>query len=546
MRLEFIIIPLAAMISFTTEAHIVSPIARLGLGQGWGRVGLTLGKVSIFRNRLFVFANFTTLKNIAKALQCLRISPTPARRVQATMGTVKPSTNYEGWSSEQLINRVKELEAHLTKSPSTPSKPKKSESVFVNLTISPPRTPRPFDFDKYPTRYIAIKYAYLGWHYNGLAYCDPALTPLPTVELELFKALEKTKLIQSQDTCKYSRCGRTDRGVSAMGQVSAMIVRSNVNPEDRIENGGRGYSLNETGKTKGEELDYVQILNGVLPLTIRVLAWCPVPESFDARFSCRGRHYRYFFTNVEDELDVEAMRKAARYFLGEHDFRNFCKLDVQKQITNFRRRIDKADIVPYEGVPINSNSKMWMLELHGTAFLWHQVRCMMAILFLVGQGLEEPQIVRDLMDTEKFATKPEYEMAHDVPLVLYDCLFDGLEWKYPDDLSRSRSKLLQDAFSTWHEHKLQETLSGLLCTTISQSQDILTGRPIDKVGLLTGVGERKSTKGYRKVAKRTRQEAFEVMNERYRKSAKYEQHQRKMEAKAKAQENNNDTIEGVE
>jgi len=367
------------------------------------------------------------------------------------------------------------------------------------------------------------------------------MTPLPTVELELFKALEKTKLIQSKDTCNYSRCGRTDKGVSAMGQVSAFTVRSNLVPEDRLENGCKEYPSN-----KKIELDYVQILNGVLPTTIRVLAWSPVPDSFNARFSCKGRYYRYFFTNMDGELDIDAMRTAAGYFLGEHDFRNFCKLDVQKQITNFCRRIDRADIVPYEGVPANPGSKMWMLELQGTAFLWHQVRCMMAILFLVGQRLETPEIVRDLLDMQKYPTKPEYEMAYDIPLVLYDCLFDDLEWIYPEESSRARNKLLQDSFAIWHEYKLQETMSGLMCATISRTREIASGKQTDrKSGICTGEGQLKATKAYRNVAKRPRQEAFDIVNERYRKSAKYGQQQRKMEAKARSR-GNGDTMEGIE
>jgi tRNA pseudouridine38/39 synthase len=319
-----------------------------------------------------------------------------------------------------------------------------------------------------------------------------------------------------------------------MGQVSAMVVRSKIKPEDRTENGGRGYSIDENGKRR-EELDYVQVLNGVLPETIRVLAWCPIPDDFSARFSCRGRHYRYFFTNVEGELDIDAMRTAAGYFLGEHDFRNFCKLDLQKQITNFRRRIERADIVPYEGLPANNNSRMWTLELRGTAFLWHQVRCMMAILFLVGQRLEEPEIVRDLLDVDKYPTKPQYEMASDVPLVLSECLFDNLNWIYPEEASRVHQKALRDCFAMWHESKLYETLTALLCTSISESQKFMPGKDDEgKVSILDGSGDRKPTKEYRKVAKRTRQEAFGILNERYQKSARYELQQQKREAKAKA------------
>jgi tRNA pseudouridine38/39 synthase len=367
---------------------------------------------------------------------------------------------------------------------------------------------------KYSTRHIAIKYAYLGWHYNGLAFNDPEMTPLPTVELELFKALEKTKLVASSDTCNYSRCGRTDKGVSAMGQVSAITVRTSVPLEERTQD-------------ESNEMDYPLILNSVLPETIRVLAWCPVEETFDARFSCLGRQYRYFFTNLDEELDIDAMRTASAYFLGEHDFRNFCKLDVQKQINNFHRRICRAEIVPYQG--LSPDSKMWAFELHGTAFLWHQVRCMMAILFLVGQRLEKPELVRDLLDTDKYPTKPDYEMAHDVPLVLYDCLFDGLDWRYPEDSSKSQAKLLRNTFATWHEHKLQETLSGLLLKTATHNGDIRVGG--GKTGINTGVGFMKYASEYRSVAKRRRQDAFEVMNERYRKSAKYERQQAKLEAR---------------
>jgi len=457
--------------------------------------------------------------------------------------TVAPKqTDYETWSSSQLIERIKLLESQIP-SQSSPQPPKsqkpEAKRYILYCDVSNNRTAkqlRPFDFDKHPTRYIAIKYAYLGWHYHGLAYSDPTI---PTVELELFKALEKVKLIKSPETCNYSRCGRTDAGVSAMGQVSAFIARSNISPEDRIENGGRGYSIDSEGKSKGEELDYVQLLNWVLPPSIRVIGWTPVPHEFDARFSCRGRHYRYFFTNLEGELDISAMNIAAKHFLGENDFRNFCKLDVQKQITNFNRKIEFAEISPYKGQPPNSDSKIWTLELKGTAFLWHQVRCMMAILFLVGQHLENPEIVKDLLNIEKYPQRPDYEMAHDVPLVLYDCEFEGLEWRYPSDGVHSKERILASLFSGWHDLKLQETIAGLFCTSFGRSETIRKG--IEKEGGISiwrGSGFPRNSTLYKKVEKRQRLEAYEVTNERYLKSAKYEKHQRKQEGKAKLLENN--------
>jgi tRNA pseudouridine38/39 synthase len=75
------------------------------------------------------------------------------------------------------------------------------------------------------------------------------------------------------------------------------------------------------------------------------------------------------------------------------------------------------------------------------------VRSLAAILFLIGQGLESPSLITELLDIGKTPTKPKYEMATDAPLVLWDCIFpaegeiedstgrengyqDALEWIY--------------------------------------------------------------------------------------------------------------------
>lgn len=65
------------------------------------------------------------------------------------------------------------------------------------------------------------------------------------------------------------------------------------------------------------------------------------------------------------------MQKAALYFLGEHDFRSFCKADV-KHVTSFRRNILDFRIQPEPGIVIDGFQLM-SLHVRGTAFLWHQV-----------------------------------------------------------------------------------------------------------------------------------------------------------------------------
>lgn len=93
------------------------------------------------------------------------------------------------------------------------------------------------------------------------------------------------------------------------------------------------------------------------------------------------------------------MKTAAQFLIGEHDFRNFCKMDVGNGVVKFNRRIMDIQIDSMEE-KIDSYS-MFRLKLVGQAFLWHQVRCIVSILFLVGQGKEEPTVVQDLLNVER-------------------------------------------------------------------------------------------------------------------------------------------------
>ena len=80
---------------------------------------------------------------------------------------------------------------------------------------------KPFDFDRYTERRIALKFMYLGWDYDGLS--EQASTA-NTVERHLVDALERAHLIRDRASCEFHRCGRTDRGVSALSQVSVVKV----------------------------------------------------------------------------------------------------------------------------------------------------------------------------------------------------------------------------------------------------------------------------------------------------------------------------------
>ena len=438
---------------------------------------------------------------------------------------------------------------------------------------------------------MALKLAYFGQRYNGFEYHANNKTPFPTIEEELWKALVKTKLIfksESDDVdfdgCDYSKAGRTDKGVSAFGQVIGLRVRSSRPMEQPVLDGAQeAEEERRPWHNVRDELPYPRLLNRVLPRNIRILAWCPSPpEGFSARFSCRQRKYRYFFTQpascpvpglggiqkrnvgVQERdgwLDIRAMRAAAKKFEGSHDFRNFCKLDAEKQITNFERMIKHADIEELSSSSLGmafvergifspkllqhpeKYAHVYSFTVWGSAFLWHQVRHMVAILFLVGQGFESSDLVDRLLDVRQTSGKPLYDMADDHPLVLWDCVFpregssdllDSLHWVYPDDQAGYHDRkqafhssgdgrygpngINEALWSIWYEKKIEEVLAGQLMQRVSlQSREEdpspVVSEPGPQLGRLFDGGPILRSKGqYVPVLQRDRMKSPEAAN----------------------------------
>ncbi|BFZ54980.1 tRNA pseudouridine synthase 3 [Savitreella phatthalungensis] len=400
-------------------------------------------------------------------------------------------SRFDGLSRDDLILRIKQLEK------------------AANRGRSPRPATRDLDFSRYVHRYVAFKFAYLGWHYNGLVVQDGP-TEFPTVEEELFKALLHCKLIESPNDCNFSRCGRTDKGVSAMGQVMALRIRTN----ERIEDQG----------TKQSDLPppWLEQLNSALPPSIRIYAYDDtIAPEFSARFSCKSRSYKYVISPQIlglEKLDVGAMNEACAHLLGTHDFRNFCKLDASKQITDFRRRILHASVSPLV-LPDDPHAagqlNMLVFDLTGTAFLWHQVRCITAILLLVGQRLESPTIVRDMLDPDKYPTKPGYDMADDWPLTLYDCDFgDAVSWKYP----RNAQRTAEMAYVQLHEARIKDAVSTFMLDTTMRalsSTDAHTSGVVVRPGTTLGDGRVKGMRAYVPIANRPRMQSADERNKAF-------------------------------
>ena len=332
-----------------------------------------------------------------------------------------------------------------------------------------------FDFTKYPSRHVALHVMYAGWKYKGFASQGAEQSGVATVEECLFRALKRVRLIAPDATwknCDYTRCGRTDAGVSAVGQVVSAKLRCRVPFNDGDESEFDLTNANESIADE-DEIDYPATLNRALPQDIRVIGWAYVSPRFSARFACDFRHYKYFFANWgAGGLDFKAMNDAAGRLVGEHDYRNFCKMDA-KNVHNYRRRINSCRVVTAAdahddgargamGLGGNGNGNgngnnintpgVAHIEVIGTAFLWHQVRCIAAVLFLVGLGREPPSIVSDMLDLTKFPRKPQYEMAPEEPLTLWRCAFGGVRFRTS---KTARAQLELHAAQCTHRHMVR-------------------------------------------------------------------------------------------
>lgn len=223
-------------------------------------------------------------------------------------------------------------------------------------------------------RNLKLTIAYDGTNYHG--FQTQKAPPVPTVQETLERVLGK--LTKEQIIVHSS--GRTDAGVHARGQV--VNFRTNwVIPVDRIplavNSGGLPYDIVVTG---AEEVDL----------------------SFHARLSAKEKMYRYYLYNhripspfaqrysyfVPYRLDLDAMAKAAEYYLGTHDFSSFRAVGspIKSSVrTIYQSQLEKED-------------NMVVFTVRGNGFLYNMVRIMVGTLILAGRAKIKPEQIADIID----------------------------------------------------------------------------------------------------------------------------------------------------
>ncbi len=176
--------------------------------------------------------------------------------------------------------------------------------------------------------------------------------------------------------------GRTDAGVHAVGMIA------NVHME-----------------TTGTVKEIQKYMNRYLPEDICVREVSEVSDRFHARYHAKAKTYSYScyignnkpvfnrkYIYILDFIpDIENMKRAAVYMMGEHDFASFCTNSSKKKSTV--RMVDRIDIKMI-------GEELWF-QFHGNGFLYNMVRIMVGTLLKVGKGELAPEDMNKILLAKK-------------------------------------------------------------------------------------------------------------------------------------------------
>lgn len=216
----------------------------------------------------------------------------------------------------------------------------------------------------------ALHLSYLGTDYAGWQKQPNAITVQEVLEQALATVIREELVVLAS--------GRTDAGVHAGTQIVHLDTP-------------REISKKEFSK-----------INRVLPHDVSINRIAKVEPDFHARFLATERSYIYTIDRRKNPfavnrayffsypLELDKLNEASKILLGKHDFKSFAK--VKTEVNNFKCEITKAE---------------W--KLHGTQlcfyvtanrFLRGMVRALVGTLLEVGQGRQEPNWVKQVIEAQ--------------------------------------------------------------------------------------------------------------------------------------------------
>lgn len=201
-------------------------------------------------------------------------------------------------------------------------------------------------------------------------------------KLNIQGEIEKAIYEITGEEVELNASGRTDAGVHAIGQVA------NFKTKSRIEIGKIAYAINSK-----------------LKKSIRIKKAEEVSIDFHSRYKCKEKTYRYIINNseqgtaiyrgleyhVSQRLEIDKMKEAIKYFIGEHDFKGFKASGTSSKSSV--RKIYKAE-VKKEGERV-------IIELTGNGFLYNMVRIISGTILDVGLGKIKPEEIPEIIESKK-------------------------------------------------------------------------------------------------------------------------------------------------
>lgn len=224
--------------------------------------------------------------------------------------------------------------------------------------------------------------------YDGTNYCGWQVQPNGiTIEEVINLALSKLLGVP----IRIIGASRTDSGVHAQGNVAVFDTDTRIPPE-RI-----SYALNQR-----------------LPKDIVIVKSEEVPLDWHPRYCNCVKTYEYYIFNgkvldpmrrhttcfVSYPLNIEDMRLAAEYLLGEHDFASFC--NIRTNVEDTVRTIYGLEILEQDshGMQDAWDGREITIRIRGNGFLYNMVRIIVGTLLRVGRGFYTPEQVKDILEAK--------------------------------------------------------------------------------------------------------------------------------------------------
>jgi tRNA pseudouridine38-40 synthase len=228
-----------------------------------------------------------------------------------------------------------------------------------------------------------LELSFLGTAFHGWQY-QPNVR---TVQGELINAVGK---LFKKDWVPVIGCSRTDAGVHAEQFFANFKVDKYIEPPKVL-----------------------KALNGMLPPEIAVKSVKLVELGFNARFSAKGKIYKYLIWNskirnpflldrawhVPFELDLKKMEEAANLLRGEHDFSAFAKNEENRN-----------PIINLECLQIGKDGALIEIRVKASHFLRYMVRRIVGTLVEVGKGRVSLKEVEEFLENKRPA--PYTAKAH--------------------------------------------------------------------------------------------------------------------------------------